>query len=395
VAVSIDVTGPLDPNRLRRAVDVLARRHLLLRCAAILDDADELWLEDTHAGPALDVLVAADPAAAAVAKADLARSALRLTDRPAWRATLLTDQGSRHAVVLRFHHAIIDGESLADVLAELRRCYQSGPEDDRSPAPPPPDFRIFATLMRDFRANPPATLVTYWRKKFAGMAATGAALAGVPEPAQRGGLSEQARLRIDARCRAALLTAARARGVTLFTLLLAAVADSLLTVSGAPETALSVAVSHRARAPAVGTVGMFSDLVVLRIRGGCANFGDFVDHVFGELFDSMDHALPFAAVRRILQMSAIGVDPGALNYFNVAITPSDSAVHRVVDSSWRTRALPVTATGQQLGVVFVEEPDSLRLVITHPAGSAWPRFAADVAAGVFDVLTAVGERGEV
>jgi len=122
VLVASRVRGPLTPELLRRALDLLQRRHPRLRSTIEGPDA-ELRFSDERAAPIpLQVGRYADEAAAQVSELEElgrpidARSYLL-------RATLLVpeDKSRPCRLILLSHHAAVDGYSLVELLEDLVR----------------------------------------------------------------------------------------------------------------------------------------------------------------------------------------------------------------------------------------------------------------------------------
>ena len=146
VQLSITVTGPLDPHRLRDAVHTVVNRHPNL--AARFDEhfdqpvqlipADpvpgwryvELGADDVDVDEHIRQLCAAERAAVC----DLA-------DQPAFRAALIRTAPDRHRLVLTNHHIVMDGWSLPILLREIFASYYG----QRLPAPAP--YRSFVTWL--------------------------------------------------------------------------------------------------------------------------------------------------------------------------------------------------------------------------------------------------------
>ncbi|WP_260615516.1 amino acid adenylation domain-containing protein, partial [Streptomyces sp. WAC05292] len=115
--------GPVDPGRLRGALQLLLDRHPLLRASyrqlpgggvvqRLADRATLPWREADTADTPLDDLLAADQAE----RFDPARP-------PLLRAALIRD-GRRHRLLLTLHHIVADGWSVTVLLRELTAAYR-------------------------------------------------------------------------------------------------------------------------------------------------------------------------------------------------------------------------------------------------------------------------------
>ncbi|MFE5711896.1 amino acid adenylation domain-containing protein [Streptomyces sp. NPDC056501] len=119
----LDLAGPVDPDRLRGALQLLLDRHPLLRASfrqlpdgaivqRLADHATLPWREADTATTALDELLRADRA-----------ERFALDRPPLLRATLIRD-GRRHRLLLTLHHIVADGWSVSVLLRELTAAYE-------------------------------------------------------------------------------------------------------------------------------------------------------------------------------------------------------------------------------------------------------------------------------
>lgn len=144
------VSGPLDPDLLRSALQCVQRRHPLLH-ARIIDAPRPRWTTAQSSEPPLTVEPGAD--AYALAQSDLNR-VLEHEKAPPWACRFVPgDAGAPHHLVLAMHHALADGWSASQVLSEtLASCaalYEGGPMlPPLPPGPPLDDLLPPASLLR-------------------------------------------------------------------------------------------------------------------------------------------------------------------------------------------------------------------------------------------------------
>jgi amino acid adenylation domain-containing protein len=138
-SVAWDLNGPLDAERLSRAVDLLVERHESLRCRfrmmrdglriGDIEPGDRPKLEVTHAAPAPNEVT------------EFAQQPFNLEAGPLFRARIWLF-GDRGTLVLAMHHAIVDGWSIGIIAEELGLLYaEAGPTPHESTAgrlPPAP-----------------------------------------------------------------------------------------------------------------------------------------------------------------------------------------------------------------------------------------------------------------
>ncbi|MFC4496477.1 condensation domain-containing protein [Streptomyces ovatisporus] len=171
--------GAFDADRFSRAWQVLMRRHLVLRArvvdgmtprlAASPDDAPPLtWLPDE--GPDQ----ADGTAWEEVVRAERDRGFSPGT--PLLRLTVRREDG-RHRILMTFHHALLDGWSVALLLEQLYEAYLDGTDPEET-APHRPDARDHATWVA---ARDEDRARAYFTGRLDGTSA--ALLPGTPRPA--------------------------------------------------------------------------------------------------------------------------------------------------------------------------------------------------------------------
>ncbi|MHC6625471.1 amino acid adenylation domain-containing protein [Streptomyces globosus] len=251
--------GPVDPGRLRGALQLLLDRHPLLRASyrqlpgggvvqRLADRATLPWREADTADTPLDDLLAADRAE----RFDPARP-------PLLRAALIRD-GRRHRLLLTLHHIVADGWSVTVLLRELTAAYRG--ETLPEPADPRPYLAWLASRDRDAARDA-------WRTALAGLdgptrlAPTTGAGGGRQAPARPG--------RVDTRLpedfTAALHAFARGRGLTLGTVVHGAWALLLGALTGSRDVVFGTTVSGRTtEVPGLeSAVGLFINTVPARV----------------------------------------------------------------------------------------------------------------------------------
>ncbi|WP_231986399.1 condensation domain-containing protein, partial [Mycobacterium sp. E2479] len=234
--LEIALSGPLDRHRLREAVHTVVSRHpnLAARFCQQFDEPVQVipadpqtpWryvdLDGVDADEEMPRLCAAERAAVC-----------DLTDPPAFRVTLMRTAQDRHRIVVTSHHIVLDGWSLPILLQEIFAGYYG----QRLPAPVP--YRRFVTWLadRDLDAAHAA-----WRQVLAGFDTP--TLVGPPGRTQLGPRGVSSYLLPDGLTQA-LGQLARSQHTTVNTVLQAAWALLLTSLTGRPDVAFGVAVSGR------------------------------------------------------------------------------------------------------------------------------------------------------
>ncbi|GAB3440152.1 amino acid adenylation domain-containing protein [Actinophytocola sediminis] len=262
VQLAVDLTGDLDPARLRGAVDGLLDRHPNLRACFWFEDVDRpvALIPETVTAPwtETDLRALPDPAARArqIAQAALA-DRFALDTPPLFRFHLLRladrDTLATHRLLITSHHILLDGWSNALLVRELLALYR-----DRQLPPPAGRYRDYLEWLdrRDRAASE-----TAWRDALAGATSCTPFSTGrrADTPAQG------ATLVLDADPLTAL---ARRAGVTLPTVLGAAWLTVLAAYTGTTDVLTGQAVAGRpAEVPASGElIGLFLNTVPVRGR---------------------------------------------------------------------------------------------------------------------------------
>ncbi|KUH75816.1 non-ribosomal peptide synthetase [Mycolicibacterium novocastrense] len=259
VQLEIAITGPLDSRRLREAVQTVVHRHPNLAarfCEQYSDPVQvipanpvvpwrylDLRWDDRRSNSELEQLCAAERAAVC-----------ELTDRPPIRAALIRTGDNDHRFVLTNHHIVLDGWSKPILLQEIFATYFQ----ERLPAPAP--YRRFITwLTSQDRVAAQAT----WRTLFEGFDTPTL----ISQSAHPGPRSERS-FHLSAATTQNLGDLARTCHTTVNTVLQAAWAQLLMTITGNHDVAFGTAVSGRpADLPGADSmVGLMINTVPMRVR---------------------------------------------------------------------------------------------------------------------------------
>jgi len=272
---------PVDEDRLRRAVELLVRRHRPLR-------------GEGSAAPDWSTVRTGGGRAAAATLAETARRHRRepidLDRRGALRTSLVrTDAGD--VLFLTFHHARLDGWSLGLVAGELSALYDGE-------APPPPDYEAPETRAAIAAPVDGHGAALWWRQYLAAWpAATRARF--LREPAAGPCLLHRRVVALDPDVMARLKTGQRQRGGSLYAILLGALAVSVSHVSGEPDVLLATLISGRTAPAAGAVVGALYDAVPVGAACGAdMPFRDLVDALVRDLSAAIDHREPYAEIVR-------------------------------------------------------------------------------------------------
>ncbi|WP_198535572.1 non-ribosomal peptide synthetase [Streptomyces caatingaensis] len=264
----LDLTGPLDEQALRRAVDAVVARHPALRAGfdhtaagrpvqTVAARVTVPWTLHDLTGTPEDALA---EAVDAIETAEATRP-FDLTRPPLLRCALLRLADARHRLVLTRHHIVMDGWSTPVLLREILAAYAAG--GDASALPPAASYADhLAWLARqDADAHTAA-----WNEALDGLTAPTLLADALPGAGQGGTRAGEVDLPLPRATADALTALARGHGLTLNTLVQGAWAILLGRLTGRTDVVFGATVSGRpADIPGVESiVGLFSNTIPVR-----------------------------------------------------------------------------------------------------------------------------------
>ncbi|GLZ28501.1 hypothetical protein Lesp02_06910 [Lentzea sp. NBRC 105346] len=244
VQVVLELAGPLDADRLRRAAEALVRRHPQL-VAAFHEDV-QVFPRDVQlpwrSGDDLDSVLAEELA-----------HPLDPADPPMFRVALVRMGPDLHRLVLTYHHVLVDGWSTPIMVGELFQLY-AGAE-----LPPATPYREYLHWLRD---QDRATAEESWREALAGVTPTRIA----PPRVSTG--TDAVAVALSSEDTARLTAQARQHGLTLNSVVQAAWGLLLGTLTGTDDVVFGTTVAGRPpEIPGSETmVGLFINSLPLRVR---------------------------------------------------------------------------------------------------------------------------------
>ncbi|MSP59689.1 MAG: amino acid adenylation domain-containing protein [Myxococcales bacterium] len=310
VPASVRFDGPLDADRLAKALTGLVRRHEALR--TVFPRVD---------GAPVQRVIA--PREVALPMVDLARLTdderrARITDEtrdafgrpfdlanaPPLRARLLRLGEGEHILLLALHHIVCDGRSMVVLLEELSALY------DGCSAPALavqfPDFAVWERRLASEKAD---AHLAFWRDELRGAPTVIRLPADRPPSVPPSARGARQSVRVPQPLAEALLRLAHGEGATLFMTLLAAF-DLLLAESAGVDLLVATPIENRRVSALEGLIGCFADTVVIRARlEGDPTFRALLGRVRERTLAAWTHQdLPFERIVEALRPARDGGD---------------------------------------------------------------------------------------
>uniref|UniRef100_UPI0005667065 non-ribosomal peptide synthetase n=1 Tax=Nocardia sp. CNY236 TaxID=1169152 RepID=UPI0005667065 len=303
IPVAVRLTGTLDLGAFEAAVgDVLARHEALRtvypevegtgyqRVVPVGEVAFELIVESVGAHELSQRII------------ELASVHFDVTLEIPFGARLLAVSATEHVAVVVVHHISADGFSLRPLLRDLMFAYT---ERVRGAAPTwaPLDvqyadyalWQLDVLGAEDDADSVASEQITYWTEQLRDLPDQVELPADRPRPEIASHAGGTYHVEIDADARRALAEVARARGVTLFMLVHAALAAWTGRLSGSTDVVIGTPIAGRGERALDNVVGMFVNTLVLRSRvdpGG--SFAGLLDEVRRTDLAAFAHAdVPF------------------------------------------------------------------------------------------------------
>ncbi|MGE5828240.1 MAG: amino acid adenylation domain-containing protein, partial [Micromonosporaceae bacterium] len=277
IAFAERLRGPLDLDRLARALPEVARRHEVLR-----------WrLADTAGVPHVAVDPPGHPVPFAVEdfsgrtgdavaqrlEAE-ARQRFDLANDCLWRALLLRLGEDEHVLALTLHHTVFDGWSQEILYRDLAHAYAG--EIDRL-EPLPATFADYVAWLEERERS--ETDAQWWTDRLRGVATTLDLPRDRPRPAVQTFRGARTLGEIPPGLADSIRALARDLGTTPYTVLLAAFGQLLRRLTGEADLIVGVPVADRGNEAFADMIGFCVDTVPLRLT--VADGADFATHVGG------------------------------------------------------------------------------------------------------------------
>jgi amino acid adenylation domain-containing protein len=294
------LTGRLDGQALRRAVDTVIARHPALRTTFTTDDGEPVQLVHPPGGGAVrEVDVSGlDDEALSGRLGDDAALPFDLVAGPLLRVHVYRRALDEHVLLLAVHHLATDFWSTMLLGRELAALYaeQTGGPPAERPAPPATVADLLAA--QDGRLDGPRgrELTRYWDEQVgAGLPRLNLGGPGTGSSSSRGASRA---FRIDGELAEKLRRCAAAERVTLYVLLLAGYTALLHRLTGQDDIVVGTPLAARTDPAARGTVGYLMNPVPIRSQaGGAVTFRGLLEQTRTRVVGALEHQdLPSALI---------------------------------------------------------------------------------------------------
>ena len=266
------LTGHLNVDALRRALEELVARHEALRTrigtvegnpvqVVMPPYAIDLPVTDLTALSKVDQKVTVRRLGT-----EEARRVFDLARGPLLRAGLLRLSEVEHALLLTLHHIVSDGWSIGVLFRELGVLYDAYARGEPSPLPELPiQYADYAVAQREWLQGPVLEReLAYWKRQFATLPPTLELPTDRPRPA--GGTHRGARIpfTVPATLTQQLHAVGAREGATLYMTLLAAFKVLIARHTGQDDIVVGSPIAGRTRPETEGLIGFFVNSLPLR-----------------------------------------------------------------------------------------------------------------------------------
>ncbi|RKT12184.1 non-ribosomal peptide synthase protein (TIGR01720 family)/amino acid adenylation domain-containing protein [Streptomyces sp. 1114.5] len=304
------LTGDLDVEALRAALDAVVARHEALRTT--IGEVEGRGTQVVHEPGRVPVEVVdlaglPEPERAAELARCLEREAstpFDLRRGPLFRVSLVRLAADEHVLVLGLHHIIGDGWSIGLLVDDLNAGYAARVRGEQADLPGlPVQYADYAAWQQERLAGPEvAGQLDYWRKQLAGLSPVELP-SDRPRPPVLGSAGAIHGITVPAELTRRLTELASRSGATLFMTLVAASQLMFARYSGQQDIAVGSVTAGRGRVELERLIGYFSNTVVLRSQVDEArSFTDFLGDVRSTVLDAFaNEEVPFQRLVDLLR----------------------------------------------------------------------------------------------
>ncbi|RON52260.1 hypothetical protein BK666_02495 [Pseudomonas frederiksbergensis] len=309
---ALRLSGTLDQNALRRALDRIVARHESLR-TTFERRHDEVGQYFAPADVGFTLiehdLQRLPPEAREHAITELAQieahGPFDLSRGPLIRGRLLRLDENEHVLLVTQHHIVTDGWSVALLIEEFNALYTAFSQGQDDPLPDLAlQYADYAVWQREWLQGEVLQSQTrYWTQVLDGAPALLELPADRPRPHVQSYIGSSVPLRLSPALSSALRRFSQQQGLTPFMTLLGAWSVLLARLSNQPQVVIGTPVANRPRAETEALIGFFVNTLALRIDlHDQPSVGQLLARIKSSTLDAYSHQeLPFEQVVEALQ----------------------------------------------------------------------------------------------
>ncbi|MDQ3280053.1 MAG: amino acid adenylation domain-containing protein [Acidobacteriota bacterium] len=352
------IRGPLDAERLERAIEAVVARHesLLTRFIAVGEEPRQFLEERIDVAIERRSAATMEEARAAIA-ADAARP-FDLTRAPLFRVALWRVDDDLHVLAVNLHHIVADGWSVAVLANDVAAAYRG--ETLVPLALQSKDFAAWQNA-RDEHGDR-----AYWHERLSGEIEPLRIPTSRPRPAVQSFAGASLTLRLDSRRTAALRELASKEQTSLFGALVAVVKALLFCYTRQQDVIVGAPVAGRGRAELDEQIGFFVNTVALRDAiDGAATLRTLLRAVGVTVAEAVDHqAYPFD---RLVEELTLRRDAGRSPLFDVMVLLQDGRAAALALEGCDVAPLPLDFRVAKFDLTFefTEHDDELELEVEY------------------------------
>ncbi|WP_328516786.1 amino acid adenylation domain-containing protein, partial [Ralstonia pseudosolanacearum] len=318
IPVGLRLTGELDADALRRALNRIVARHEALRTRFVAEDGQAVQrVASADVGLTLDwVDLSAEEAPEhqlSLQAETEAQAPFDLEQGPLIRGRLVKLGEQEHVLLITMHHIVSDGWSqgvLARELGTLYEAYRAGKTD---PLPALPiQYADYAVWQRRWlEGGELQRQGAYWEQALAGAPTLLSLPTDRARPAQQDYAGGSVEVVFDETLSAGLKRLSQRHGTTLFMTVLAGWSALLSRLSGQDEVVVGSPVANRTRSEVEGLIGVFVNTLALRVEVGGATVSELLGGVKAKVLEAQAHQdLPFEqVVERVRPVRSLSHSP--------------------------------------------------------------------------------------
>ena len=283
--VTLALDGPLEPTRLRAALQAVADRHEALRTTVAADGESQVVHLRLPVELPVEDLAGRTPEAVATRLRQWETEMVpNLLGGPPWGARLARLGPDAHRLVLTFSHLLGNGPSYWAFFEELCDVLAGGTFPTEAPAQ-------LSDFVRWRNARDPEASARFWRERFTPPPPPLELPGDQPKPARATHRGARVARTLDAACTAGLRRAAAAHRSTLFTFLLTGFQALLHRLAGTDDLAVGVPFEGEARETLPGGARLFANTTeVLPLRSQLGADDRFADRLAANRALALDAA---------------------------------------------------------------------------------------------------------